>query len=69
MIRREKVDTFWFLLTFLLLFFSLFLSFRFDPLGLFEAGYIPAASFAFILGVGELLFACYPLVMSSDWMG
>lgn len=66
--KWEKwVDTFCFLLTFLLLFFSLFVSFGFGSLDFLEAGCVSAASFAFILRVRELLLARYPLVMSTDW--
>lgn len=65
--KKKIIDTFWFLLSFLLLFFSLFVSFCFGSLGFFEAGRVSPASFSFILGVGELFLACYPLVMSADW--
>lgn len=63
----KKIVTFCFLLTFLLLFFSLFLAFSFGTLGFLEAGCVSAASFAFILRVRELLLTRYPLVMSADW--
>lgn len=64
---KKWVDTFCFLLTFLLLFFSLFVSFSFGSLDFLEAGCVSAASFAFVLRVRELLLARYPLVMSTDW--
>lgn len=66
--EKEKwIDTFCFLLTFLLLFFSLFVSLSLGPLDLLEAGCVPAAAFAFVLRVGELLLAGYPLVVGADW--
>lgn len=64
--KKKIIDTFCFLLTFLLLFFSLFVSFRFGSLGFFEAGRVSPASFSLVLGVGELFLARYPLVMSAD---
>lgn len=65
--KKKWVDTFCFLLTFLLLFFSLFVSFGFGSLDFLEAGCVSAASFAFIFRVGKLLLARYPLVVSADW--
>lgn len=65
--KEKKSHTFCFLLTLLLLFFSLFVSFCFGSLGFFEAGRVSPASFSFVLGVGELFLAHYPLVVSADW--
>ena len=64
--KKKCIDTFLFLLTFLLLFFSFLLSFGLGSLGFLEAGCVSASSFAFILRVRELLLTCYPLVMSAD---
>lgn len=67
MIKKIKIiDTFCFLLTFLLLFFSLFVSFCFGSLSFFEGGRVSPASFSFVLRVGELFLAHYPLVMGAD---
>lgn len=66
LMKKKIIDTFCFLLTFLLLFFSLLLSFRFGPLGFFEADRVSPASFSLVLGVGELFLARYPLVVSAD---
>lgn len=64
--KKKLIDTFCFLLTFLLLFFSLFVSFCLGSLGFFEAGRVSPPSFSFVLGVGELFLARYPLVVSAD---
>lgn len=66
LMKKKTIDTFCFLLTFLLLFFSLLLSFCFGSLGFLEADRVPPASFSLVLGVGELFLAGYPLVMSAD---